>query len=395
MPSVMRVMECGSKLGAALALTALVAVACDSDDESPAPDGSAGAIGQAGTSGTGADSGTGGKPQRPWNFGEPLISERGDFSILNHDHRLIVGTSESLFIEEGSSDLRVPFTVEFFDTEEVSVETIVGEPYKFHGKKAGSSLVKFRATDSDGDTVDDAFRFEVEEPVSMTMGACEQVLGGSGTDVSFFLNDRIGFRPQGLLPVEVSPPSAAQVDIVDGYMATRFQVHVAQGFVGTFELKSTLPDGSSNTLRAVSPVDLEPPRIFGKGTVGIGNNFTVAVETWTADGVVCSPIPVTLVETAASDCRVLRRIQTSFYEPFERPKYELVGEVIGGICEVVAQYDQAALEAILGVEGYAALPENVRAPLTIKLDIELVEPSHAVEINTDGGSGSSGGGGWD
>jgi hypothetical protein len=377
-----------TRLGGVFALCVLAVVACDSEDETFAPDGEAGAAGEAGAPGTG------GKPEKPWNWGEPLTSERGEFSIANHDHRLINGTWEALRIDEGSTDLRVPFTVEFFDTDEVSVETIEGEPYRFHAKKVGSTIVKFRATDSNG-SVEDAFRFEVEDPTSMKMGACERVLGGSGTDVSFYLNARIGPSPQGLLPVEVSPASAAQVEPIGGYLATRFKLPIAAGFVGSFDLRSTLADESYVTLRAVDPIELEPPRIFGQGSVGIGRTFTVAIEAWTAEGVVCSPVPVTLIETEASDCRVLRALPTSFYEPFERPKWELVGDVLGGICELVVQYDQVAFEAIIGAEAYAALPVDVTGPVTVQLDIDFVEPSHSNAVDTGGGSSGSSFGGWD
>ncbi len=376
-------------LGAAFALCAFAATACDTDDETFAPDGAAGAAGAAGAPGTG------GKPEKPWNWGEPLISERGEFSIANHDRRLINGTWEALRIDEGSTDLRVPFTVEFFDTDEVSVETIEGEPYRFHAKKIGSTVVKFRATDENG-SVEDAFRFVVEEPTSMKMGACERVLGGSGTDVSFYLNARIGPSPQGLLPVEVSPASAAQVEAIGGYLATRFSLPIAAGFVGTFDLRSTLADGSFITLKAVDPLGLEPPRVFGTGVVGVGNFFYVAAEAWTAEGVVCSPVPVTLVETEASDCRVVSAVPASFYEPFERPKYQLVGDVLGGICELIVQYDQIALEAMIGAEAYAALPVEVTGPVTIKLEIEFVDPGPGGDnVDIGGGSSGSGFGGWD
>ena len=212
------------------------------------------------------------------------------------------------------------------------------------------------------------------------------------------LNDRIGTvgAPQGLLPVEVVPASAAQARAVDGYLASTFELLVVPGFVGTFELRSTLEDGSINTLIAVDPSELEIPRLLARGTVGLGKTFTVAIEPWTADGVVCARVPITLTASAGSACRVVRLLPASFYNPNERIKYEVVGEVLDGLCELVAQYDQAEIEATLGADFYASLPAAITGPVTIALEVEIVmNPPRGVSIDTGGRGSSSGGGGWD
>jgi hypothetical protein len=72
--------------------------------------------------------------------------------------------------------------------------------------------------------------------------------------------------------------------------------------------------------------------------------------------------------------------------------FELVGEVVGGLCEVVVQYDQLELEATLGAEWYAGLPAASRAPVTVQLDIEiLVNAPPGSTVDSGGGSGD----GWD
>src|SRR6478735_11412765 len=122
MTDVRRGIEQGRTLRLAIAVCALVALSCESREEVSALDGVAGALGEAGAAGAGA-AGTGGAPEEPWTF-EPLISEQGEFMIAHHDHRLILGTWEALRIERGNT----PFTFEFVDTAEVSVEAVEGEP---------------------------------------------------------------------------------------------------------------------------------------------------------------------------------------------------------------------------------------------------------------------------
>ncbi len=373
-------------------IASLALVACNPDGAQPVSEGMAGATGWSTGGGSSGGSNTGGASAEPWMFGEPLNSDRGEFWVQNHDRRLIRGTWEALRVEEHSLDISWPYEIEFLPSEGVSVEVVEAEPFRFHAETLGPARVPFRGTDKHG-TTEDSFSFEVEEPVSFTMGTCDRVLGGFGVGVRLLLNDRSSpTPPQGLLPVTVSPAHAAEVKAIDGYLASEFQLLISAGFVGTFELRSTLADRSINQLTAVAPSELQPPRILGNGTVGIGKTFTVGVEPSTADGVVCSRIPVTLTATAASDCRVVRLQPDAFYHPFGRPMFELVGEVVGGLCEVVVQYDQVELEAMLGAEWYAALPAASRAPVTVQLDIEiLTNAPPGSTVDSGGGSGD----GWD
>jgi hypothetical protein len=269
----------------------------------------------------------------------------------------------------------------------------VGEPFRIHAVTPGTATLRFRATDAER-TIEDSFELQVEAATSFSMRTCERVLGGFSTDVGFTVNGSVRFStPQGLLPVEVHPASAATPVPLGGYRATEFELLVSPGFVGTFEVRSTLADGAVNTLIAADPSTLEPPRLFARGTIGVGNKFTVLAEAWAPEGAVCARIPMTLEASAGSACRVLSLLPAPFYYPSRQPYFEVIGDVVGGVCELIAQYDQAELEATLGVEWYAALPAATRAPATIQLPIEIVENLPTVPtIIHDGGTSGGGGG---
>ncbi len=365
--------------------------ACGSEEQAqPRDQGVAGAAGAGvvGAAGAGDSTGSGGKP---WSDGELLYSELGNFTLENG--RLIAGTWESHFFGLATNDFSQPFTVEFLPSDGVYGEVVVGEPFRIHAVTPGRATLRFRATDEDR-SIEDSFAFTVEEATSFSMRTCERVLGGFSTDVGFTLNGSVRYStPQGLLPVEVHPANAATPTPLGGYRATEFELIVSAGFVGTFEVRSTLADGSVNTLVAADPTRLEPPRLFARGTAGVGKTFTVLAEAWTPEGAVCARIPVTLEATAASTCRVLRLLPAPFYRPSGQPYFELVGDVVGGVCELIAQYDRAELEATLGAEWYAALPASARAPVTLQLDIDIVEnPPPGSEVIHDGGTSGGGGG---
>ncbi len=377
---------------ASVALAGCVVFAACSPVEAPAPrdQGVAGAAGASvvGAAGTGNSDGSGGQP---WSEGEPLLSEQGNFTLENG--RYIAGTWEAHFFETATTDFTQPFTVEFLPSDGVYGEVVEGEPFRIHAVTPGPATLRFRAT-TENRSVEDSFALQVDAATSFSMRTCERVLGGFSADVGFTLNESVRYSaPQGLLPVEVSPTTAATPQAIGGYRATEFELLVSAGFVGTFEVRSTLADGSVNTLIAADPTTLEPPRLFARGTVGIGDTFTVLAEAWTPQGAVCARIPLTLEASAGSACHVVRLLPAAFYRPSGQPYFEVVADVVGGVCELIAQFDQVAIEAMLGAEWYAALPASTRAPATIQLDIDIVEnPPTVPTIIHDGGTSGGGGG---
>jgi hypothetical protein len=327
-------------------------------------------------------------PPPPWSPSK-LRSESGQFGS-DHLDELIAGTWEAIRIDEHAASFSAPFSLEFLPSEGVTVEEVVGAPFRFHAHTVGTARVPFRATDAHR-TIEDAFLFNVVKPVSFDMGACDRVLGGFGLDVGFVFNGwttRLYSAPQGLLPVEVQPPDAAVAIAHDGYLATRFQLHVTDGFMGSIELRSTLGDDSSKIVTAIDPRSLLKPALFTIPYAPIGKKFVVGVAPMSPEGVVCSPIPVTLVAAQGAACHVVGLQAPDYYMPFNPPGFEVIGDVIGGTCELVVQYDRTAIDASFGSDWAANLPADspVLSSATIVLDIEIVDST----TPTPGG----GGGGW-